>query len=246
MNIGKTMMERYRVLLIIPAYNEEKNILNVYRCYQREKDWLDIIVVNDGSIDQTSNILKENGIPHIDLIHNLGIGGAVQTGYKYACQNGYDIAIQFDGDGQHNIEYVEDLIAPLIENNADMVIGSRFVEKDAKGFKSSRSRRMGIKVISGLIRVCTGVKITDPTSGFRAVNRRVIEKFASYYPTEYPEPDSIAELLVNGFCVKEKPVVMNERVNGQSSIHSWKNIYYMINVCLAIILTSVSGRRKGR
>lgn len=236
-------MDRLRILLIIPAYNEEANILEVYRHCQSKKAILDAIVVNDGSGDNTLNILRENRIPHINLIQNVGIGGAVQTGYKYAYREGYDIAVQFDGDGQHNIEYVEKLIAPLLEKQADMVIGSRFVDKNVQGFKSSRSRRTGIKIISGLIKWCTGSRITDPTSGFRAVNRTAMRKFVEYYPIEYPEPDSVVGLLTEGLRVKEEPVVMNERSKGRSSIHSWKNVYYMINVCLSIILTSVSGRR---
>lgn len=237
-------MDKPRILLIIPAYNEEDNILEVYKCCQKKKEILDAIVINDGSRDNTLKILVENNIPHVNLIQNVGIGGAVQTGYKYAYRNGYDIAVQFDGDGQHNVEYVDRLTALLEDGQADMVIGSRFVEKSTQGFKSSRSRRMGIKIISGLIRWCTGCRITDPTSGFRAINRRVLEKFVEYYPIEYPEPDSIVELLVAGFKVTETAVVMNERINGQSSIRSWKNIYYMINVCLSIILTSISGRRE--
>lgn len=236
-------MEKKKVLLIIPAYNEEKNIQDVYQCCQMHSALVDVLVINDGSTDDTSSILRENRIPHVDLICNLGIGGGVQTGYKYAWHNGYDIAIQFDGDGQHNIEYIDRLILPLTEGDADMVIGSRFMEKGISGFKSSLSRRMGIRVISALIKMCTGVKISDPTSGFRAVNRKVICKFASHYPTEYPEPDSIVDLLVSGFRIQEVPVIMNERINGRSSIHSWKSIYYMINVCLAIVLTSIS--RKG-
>ena len=237
-------MDRPRILLIIPAYNEEDNIMEVYKCCQKKKEILDAIVINDGSQDNTLKILRENNIPHVNLIQNVGTVERCVTGYKYAYRNGYDIAVQFDGDGQHNVEYVEKLTAFLENGQADMVIGSRFVEKSIQGFKSSRSRRIGIRIISGLIRCCTGCRITDPTSGFRAVNRRVMEKFVKYYPIEYPEPDSIVELLAAGFKVTETAVVMNERTNGQSSIHSWKNIYYMINVCLSIILTSISGRRE--
>lgn len=229
-----------KILLIIPAYNEETNILKTYaKCITDEKKW-DVIVINDGSTDRTLKICLENDIPYINLIHNVGIGGAVQTGYKYAYEQGYDVAIQFDGDGQHNVEYLDRILEPLERKEADLVIGSRFIDKYIEGFKSSASRRIGIKIISKLIQICTGERITDPTSGFRAANRSVIKKFAKSYPIEYPEPDSIVTLLKDGYTVKEAPVVMNERVGGKSSIHSWKNGYYMINVCLSILLTSIS------
>lgn len=228
--------------MIIPAFNEEKNILKVFEKCRIRKDLVDVLVINDGSTDNTKNILETYGIPHVNLIENVGIGGAVQTGYKYAYQNGYEIAIQFDGDGQHNIEFVEKLVIPIENGGADFVIGSRFLEKSMTGFKSSASRRVGIKIISALIKKCTGKVITDPTSGFRAANRKVMREFSGNYPTEYPEPDSIVVLLKRGYSVKECPVIMNERKGGTSSIKSWKNVYYMINVCLSILLTTFSDR----
>ena len=233
-----------KVLLIIPAYNEEKNIGKVYEKCKARDALVDVLVINDGSTDRTKDVLDTCNIPHIDLVQNVGIGGAVQAGYKYAYRNGYDIAIQFDGDGQHNIEFIDALVAPIENKEADFVIGSRFLKKDMEGFKSSASRRIGIKVISALLKICTGEKITDPTSGFRAANRKVIEKFSEYYPLEYPEPESIATLIKEGFLIKECPVIMNERKEGKSSIGSWKNVYYMINVCLSIILTSLSEKGK--
>lgn len=235
-------MATEKVLLIIPAYNEEENILKTYHSCMGKGKW-DVIVINDGSKDSTLNICEEKDIPHINLIHNVGIGGAVQSGYKYAYEQGYDVAVQFDGDGQHNIEYLDRILEPLAKKEADLVIGSRFVEKNEEGFKSSASRRVGIKIISKLIGICTGKRITDPTSGFRAANRKVIHMFADSYPTEYPEPDSIVTLLKRECIVKEVPVVMNERSGGKSSIHSWKNVYYMLNVCLSILLTSISHGR---
>ena len=173
-------------------------------------------------------------------INNLGIGGAVQTGYMYAFQNNYDIAIQFDGDGQHDAKYISDLIDAISKGN-DMVIGSRFIEK-TEGFKSSFMRRQGIQVLSTLIKICTGKKITDPTSGFRAANRKVIEYFMREYPVDYPEPDTIVKLLKKGYKVKEIPVLMKERKNGKSSITPLKSIYYMIKVCLSIIMASLSSK----
>jgi glycosyltransferase involved in cell wall biosynthesis len=227
-----------KVLLIIPAYNEEENILKTCNKIKKENKELDFIVINDGSKDNTLKILKENNIPHIDLIHNLGIGGAVQTGYKYALEHNYDIAVQFDGDGQHDVRYVEKLIKPIIDNEADFTIGSRFIE-ELSTFKSSKARRIGINIISFFIKLFTGKKIYDTTSGFRAVNKDIIKFFAIYYPIEYPEPVSTTELLKQGKRVKEVSVEMNEREGGVSSIRAWKNAYYMFNVILSIIIVSI-------
>ena len=226
-------------LIIIPAYNEEKNILKVcngiYDYNKKNKDNFDIIVINDGSKDKTEEVLTKNNIPHVKLIRNLGIGGAVQTGYKYALENDYDVAIQYDGDGQHNIEYANELISPIEEGKANMVIGSRFVKK-IDTFKSSAARRMGIKIISFFIKLVTGKKIYDTTSGMRAIDRKLITKFSEDYPTEYPEPISTVKVLKDGYTVSEISVKMNERQEGVSSIRAWKNVYYMINVVLSIIL----------
>ena len=229
-----------KVLLIIPAYNEEKNILSVIDKIKlfNEKNNVnyDYIVINDGSNDSTKDILIKNEINHISLIHNLGIGGAVQTGYKYAYKEGYDIAIQFDGDGQHKVEYVEKLIQNMEKNDLDLVIGSRYVNS-AGEFKSTALRRIGIKIISFVIKVFTGKKITDTTSGFRACNKRIIEYFSSEYPLEYPEPISTTVLIKKGYKVGECHVEMNAREGGKSSIRTWKTIYYMFNVILSIVVT---------
>ena len=233
-----------KVLLIIPAYNEEENIKNTVRKIEEFSHEIDYIVINDGSTDDTEKILTENNIHHIKLINNLGIGGAVQTGYKYAYENGYDIAIQFDGDGQHDVNYVPQICEPLIKGQADMCIGTRYLDKSESKFQSTFMRRLGANIISLFIKICTGKKITDPTSGFRAVNKTVIEEFAKHYPTEYPEPESTVSLLVNGYNVKEIPVSMNERTAGVSSIRVWKSVDYMVKVVLAIIIDSISLRRR--
>lgn len=231
-----------RVLLIIPAYNESKNILKtcneVIKYNKNNKDTYDFIVINDGSQDNTEQILKDNSIKHIELIHNLGIGGAVQTGFKYAYINNYDIVVQFDGDGQHDINYVHRLIKPIITNKANMVIGSRYINNKSK-FKSTKLRRFGIKLISFFIKLCTNKKIYDSTSGFRAVDKELIEYFANNYPLEYPEPVSTVETLKRKKVVTEVGVSMNEREGGISSIRAWKNLYYMINVIFSIIVTSL-------
>lgn len=233
------MKKKMKVLLIIPAYNEEDNILRTYNdivSYNiKNKTNYDCIIINDGSKDNTGKILDDNDIPHIDLIHNLGIGGAVQTGYKYAFYHDYDIAVQYDGDGQHDVNYVEKLISLIIKDEADFVIGSRFVG-DISKFKTSGARRFGIKVISFFIKLVSKLKVYDTTSGFRACNKEIISQFANDYPVEYPEPITTVEIKKKNYRIKEVAVNMKERSGGTSSIHTWKNLYYMINVCLSIIV----------
>lgn len=230
-----------RVLMIIPAYNEEKSILSVVENIKKVKTkdfMLDYIVVNDGSKDKTREVLIKNKLNFIDLPCNLGIGGAVQTGYKYAFYHDYDIAIQFDGDNQHDASFIPDLVTNIKKGN-DLVIGSRFVG-DLSEFKSSKLRRMGINLLSGIIKICTGVKIYDVTSGYRACNKKLISYFANNYPVDYPEPDSLVQVLKMKYKVREIPVVMHERKTGKSSINGFKSIYYMIKVILAIIIADIS------
>ena len=234
-----------KVLLIIPSYNEEENILNTWTKISEFSDEIDYIVINDGSKDNTLKILRENNINYINLINNLGIGGAVQTGYKYAYENGYDIAIQFDGDGQHDVNYVPNICEPIVEGKADMVIGTRYLDKNESQFQSTFMRRLGSNIISFFIKVCTGKKITDPTSGFRAVNKKIIEEFAKEYPTDYPEPESTVCMLCKNYKVTEVPVSMNERQGGTSSIRFWKSADYMIKVVFTIIIDSINARKKG-
>jgi len=232
-----------KILIIIPAYNEEKNILNTIESIKKyKKSKLDYIVINDGSNDNTKKVLIDNNINFIDLVNNLGIGAAVQTGYKYAYKNNYDIAIQFDGDGQHDINYINDLINAIEKENYDMVIGSRFVGNKSK-FKSTATRRIGINILSFLIKVLTKQSIKDITSGYRAVNRNLIEKFYTDYAFEYPEPITNLQVIKEGFKVKEISVKMNERKFGKSSINFYKSIYYMLNVGLSMIINGI-GRKK--
>lgn len=237
-----------KVLLIIPSYNEEENVLQNYQRIveynKKHKTNYDAIVINDGSSDKTEEICIRESIPYISLVHNLGIGGAVQTGYKYALYHDYDIAIQFDGDGQHDVSYVKDIIEPIKQKKANMVIGSRFIDKSSSKFQSSKARRIGIQVISFFIKLVTGKKIYDTTSGFRAVDRELIQRFANSYPVEYPEPVSTTEVLKDKYLVEEVAVSMNERENGVSSIRAWKNIYYMFNVVLSILLVGIGRSKK--
>lgn len=230
-----------KTLVIIPAYNEQGNILNTISDIRQNAGDIDYIVINDCSTDNTVDILRENGEPYLNLPVNLGIGGGVQSGYRYAKENGYDIAIQFDGDGQHVAEYLKDLIAPIERGEADATIGSRFIKKE--GFQSSALRRLGINFLSSLIHILCGVKVLDVTSGMRAVNRDMITYFADNYPQDYPEPEAILASGLRGARVMEVPVQMRERQSGVSSINFTRSIYYMIKVSLALLLYRASHRR---
>lgn len=227
-----------KVLLIIPAYNEEESLRSLIEEIKAVCPEVDYLVVNDCSSDDTERLLEELGANYITLPCNMGIGGAVQSGYRYAAQNGYDIAIQIDGDGQHDVRFVKDMVKLIEDKQADVVIGSRFIDKE--GFQSSQARRIGIRILSVLIRLMCGAKVKDVTSGFRAVNRRFIELFAENYPDDYPEPEVIVTAKLYGAKIKEVPVVMRERTTGKSSINLKRSIYYMIKVSLAIIICRIS------
>jgi glycosyltransferase involved in cell wall biosynthesis len=231
-----------KVLIIIPAYNEEKNIEKVVRNIEENFSQYDYIVVNDGSTDSTKDVLERNHFHYLDLPQNLGIGGGVQTGYKYADANGYDIAIQIDGDGQHDPAFIAQLIQPILDGQADMVIGSRFLEKE--GFQTSSMRRLGIRYFKHLLHALCGVTITDATSGFRASSAALTRYFTKDYAEDYPEPEAILSSVLNGFRVMEIPVVMHERQGGESSINALKSVYYMIKVTLAIIISRIRFWRK--
>lgn len=236
-----------KVLIIIPCYNEEDNIERVVGNIINNYPQYDYLIVNDCSKDHTEEICKENHYNYVSLCTNLGIGGGVQTGYQYAVRNDYDVAIQIDGDGQHNPDYIEKLVQELFENHMDMVIGSRFIEN--QGFQSSFSRRFGIKIINGTIALCCGAKVTDATSGFRVCGKEMTRFFAQNYAQDYPEPEAIVSAVLNGYKVGEMPVVMNERVGGESSINGLKSMYYMLKVITALLLQRLSirrGKKNGR
>ena len=224
-------------LIIIPAYNEEENIEKTVETILRDSKGFDYIIINDCSKDNTRQICEEKGYNVINLPINLGIGGAVQTGYKYAARNNYDMAVQVDGDGQHDPKFLEEMADYLEKNQLDMVIGSRFIEK--KGFQSSGLRRIGIRFFYLLIKILTGANITDPTSGLRMVGRNVLEIFADDYPADYPEPESVVAILRKKMKVKEIPVIMHDRTGGDSSISMKKSVYYMVKVTLAIIIERI-------
>lgn len=221
-------------IAIIPAYNEQDSILKTIEDLKNQAPDFDYLIINDCSRDDTIDICRKHGLHALNLPINLGIGGAVQTGYLYAYQHGYDIAVQFDGDGQHDAGYLHMMCDTLVENDLDMVIGSRFIKKE--GFQSSGLRRVGIRYFSFLTKHLFHQEITDATSGMRMCNRKVMALFIKDYPRDYPEPESVARLLRHKYRVKEVPVIMHERQAGSSSISLKKSGYYMIKVSLAVLL----------
>jgi len=223
-----------KILVIVPAYNEQKSLPSVILDLRDSVLVADILVVDDGSLDATARIASELGVNVLKLPFNLGIGGAMQAGYHYAQRRGYDIAVQFDGDGQHLALEVKKLLQPVVAGNADIAIGSRFLGQG--DYKPSFSRKAGIKVFSTILSCILGTRVTDTTSGFRAANRRVIEFFSRTYPDDYPEVESLVLLHKAGMRIAEVPVQMRERTSGQSSITALRSVYYMVKVLLAVFI----------
>ena len=231
-----------KLLIIIPAYNEQENIVRTVQDIERNVPDGNYIVINDCSSDDTKKILQEYHASYLDVPVNLGIGGGVQTGYRYALEHGYDIAVQFDGDGQHDARYIKDLIMPIENGQADVVIGSRFITNE--GFQSSALRRLGINFLSGLIKVLSGVRVKDVTSGMRAVNRKMIEEFSKNYAQDYPEPEAILESGMMNAKILEVPVKMHERQGGTSSINALRSVYYMVKVSTALVITRLTAGKR--
>ena len=228
-----------KVLIVVPAYNEEATICQVIdELINTNKEW-DILVVDDCSTDNTADLAyKSKNAFVVKLPINLGIGGAVQTGFKYALQNYYDIVVQFDGDGQHIASEVSKIVQPIICGEADVVIGSRFC-KEHDGWKSTMLRRFGIKLFEYVNFILINKKITDNTSGFRAYGRSAIVYLANNYPRDYPEPEAVIILGRNGFRILEVFTIMRKRIAGCSSIHGFYSAYYMIKVLLAIFMSAM-------
>ena len=230
-----------KIAAIVPAYNEEKAITavvnDINQIAQSQNLSITVVVVNDCSTDTTSEITSKLNCVSLNLPVNLGIGGAIQTGFKYAFENDFDYAIQIDGDGQHPGSEISKLLNAVSENNLDIVIGSRFISKG--GFQSSAIRRFGINYFKWLNRFLVGVKINDSTSGFRLINKKALAIATEYYPDEYPEPEAIILYSLNKLKIGEVSVNMKERQGGVSSISSVSSIYYMFKVTLAIIYTFI-------
>ncbi len=230
-------------LIIVPAYNEAKNIAPLIQKLKKADDSWDILVINDGSTDSTSELAKATGKAEvIDLPFNLGIGGCVQTGFKYAKIHNYEFALQFDGDGQHKIEEISKLLTIVKNGEADVAIGSRFAQKHY-GYRSSSLRRLGIKIFEITSYLMIRQKITDNTSGFRAYNKKTIKFLSEFYPTDFPEPEIVIMLGINKFKIKEIYTQMQKRQGGVSSISLAQSPYYMIKVLLAMFMASIRAKQ---
>ena len=231
-----------KILVIIPCYNEEANIVSTVERLRATCPQVDFLIINDCSTDRSAELLTEHGYPFLDLPVNLGIGGGVQCGYRYARANGYDVAVQMDGDGQHDPAYLMQVVQPVLDGKLDMCIGSRFITHE--GFQTSFMRRVGIRFLSAMIRILCGRKVADVTSGFRATNAEMTAFFADHYASDYPEPEAILAASLKGFRVGEAPVVMHERLGGVSSISAVKSVYYMLKVSMSLIIDRLAIRRQ--
>jgi glycosyltransferase involved in cell wall biosynthesis len=221
-------------LAIVPAYNEEASIGRVIDEIRALEPVFDVVVVDDGSVDRTASVASEHGAQVLRLPFNLGIGGAVQTGYQYARENDFDLAVQVDGDGQHDPSEIAGLLEPILEGRADMVVGTRFVA--GGGYQGTRLRRVGIHLFAAIVSMIVRQRVTDTTSGFRAVNRRGIRLFAADYPHDYPEVEASVLLSRHRLKMVEVPVLMRIRETGSSSITSLRSVYYMVKVLLALFI----------
>lgn len=233
-----------KILVIIPCYNEAENIAKVVRRLRETCPAADYVVVNDCSTDKSVQVLKAEGCNYLDLPVNLGIGGGVQCGYRYAVEHDYDVTVQMDGDGQHDPAYLQAVIAPVLAGHLDMCIGSRFITKE--GFQTSFMRRVGIRFLSSLLHVLTGCKVLDVTSGYRACGKALTARFAQRYAQDYPEPEAILRAVCEGYKVGEVPVVMAERQGGKSSINALKSVYYMVKVSLSLVIYRLCFTKKDK
>jgi glycosyltransferase involved in cell wall biosynthesis len=231
------------VLIVVPAFNEQGNVGRTVSEVRQQHPSAHIVVIDDGSLDHTAREAESAGAHVVSLPFNLGIGGAVQTGFRYAHDHGYDVAVQVDGDGQHNVAYLKALMQPILDGKADMTIGSRFADRQSGGFKSSFARRIGISFFAWLISLLTRYRVSDPTSGFRAYNRLMISVFARQYPHDFPEPEAVVVASRHGARVVEVPVAMRERAAGRSSIRRLGSVYYMVKVTFAMLLHMIRDKK---
>jgi glycosyltransferase involved in cell wall biosynthesis len=228
-------LQALRRIAIVPGYNEEGSIGAVIDEIRAADSEMEIVVIDDGSRDRTANAARAKGARVLELPFNLGIGGAVQTGYRYAHEHGFDLALRVDGDGQHDPAQFAVLAGPVLSGHADIAVGSRFIGR--KGYRSSRSRRFAIRILSWTVTLIVGGRVTDPTSGFQVANRRAIALFASDYPHDYPEVEATVLAAKAGLRRAEVPVEMRERSAGRSSIGALRSVYYMVKVMLAVFVT---------
>jgi len=226
--------EAQRRVAIVPAFNEEASIAGVVGELLAYDAGLRVVVVDDGSTDRTAEVARASGAKVISLPFNLGIGGAVQTGFRYAWEQGFDVAVRADGDGQHDPAELDAILRPVLAGEADVAVGSRFIGGD--GYRSSRSRRAGIRLLAWIVSALTRQRITDPTSGFQAANRLGIRLFAADYPHDYPEAEATVMVFKHRLRLQEVSVKMRARESGRSSITTVRSVYYMIKVVLAIFV----------
>jgi len=224
-----------RRVAIVPALNEEHALPTVIDELRAFDPRLDIVVVDDGSVDRTAEVAASKGARVLRLPFNLGIGGAVQTGFRFAFERGYDIAVRVDGDGQHDPSQLDRVLAPVLSGEADIAVGSRFAA-DSDGYRSSRTRRLGIRLLARVVSRIVGQRVTDTTSGFQALNRHGIALFARDYPHDYPEVEATVMVFRHRLRLVEVPVTMRERGGGRSSITTLRSVYYMVKVLLAIFV----------
>ncbi len=232
-----TEREDLRRIAIVPAYNEEACIGQVLDEIREFDLGLSVVVIDDGSIDRTAQVARDRGAHVLRLPFNLGIGGSVQTGFRYAWENGYELAVRVDGDGQHDPSQLALIIGPVLADEADICVGSRYRER-GDGFRSSAPRRIGIRILAATVSMLTRQKVTDPTSGFQALNRKAITLFAADYPHDYPEVEALVMLIRHRLRLKEVPVQMRPRAAGRSSIRAFGSVYYMVKVLLALFVGS--------
>jgi hypothetical protein len=227
-------LEARRRVAIVPAFNEEASIAGVVGELLAYDAGLRVVVVDDGSTDRTAELARSAGAKVLSLPFNLGIGGAVQTGFRYAWEQGFDVAVRADGDGQHDPAELDAILRPVLADEADIAVGSRFIGGD--GYRSSRSRRAGIRLLAWIVSALTRQRITDPTSGFQAANRLGIRLFAADYPHDYPEAEATVMVFKHRLRLQEVPVKMRARESGRSSITTVRSVYYMVKVVLAIFV----------
>jgi len=225
---------RLRSIAIVPAYNEAESLGSVLEEIRAADPELEVVVVNDGSTDATASVAAAAGAAVVNLPFNVGIGGAVQTGYQYALEHGFEVAIQVDADGQHDPREIGLVLAPILDGQADLVVGTRFVE--GGGYRGTHLRRVGIRIFAAVVSLLVGQRVSDTTSGFRAVNRGALKLFAAEYPHDYPEVESIVLLSRHHLRMLEVPVQMRVRETGNSSITAMRSAYYMIKVLLALFI----------
>jgi glycosyltransferase involved in cell wall biosynthesis len=224
-----------RRVAIVPAFNEERNIVRVLAELRQFDPGLQVVVISDGSTDRTAEVAEAGGAHVLRLPFNLGLGGAVQTGFRFAWEEGYELAVRVDGDGQHDATQLGVVVAPVLAGEADIVVGSRFVSEEG-GYRSSAARRVGIRILSWVVSTIGRQKVTDPTSGFQALNRRAIGLYAADLPHDYPEVEGLVMAIRHRVRLKEVPVTMREREHGRSSIGTLASVYYMVKILLALFV----------